>query len=48
MDSNVPSMFSILRPTFFVASIAGAGEAQSTTTDAEVPAAAAVAAEGNL
>jgi predicted RND superfamily exporter protein len=44
----VPSLFSILRPTFFVASIAASGEAQSTTTEREAPAAAAVAAEGNL
>jgi len=44
----VPSLFSILRPTFFVASIAGAGEAQSKTAEREAPTAAAVAAEGNL
>ncbi len=44
----VPSLFSILRPTFFAASLARTGEARSVAAQPEKPTATAVAAEGNL
>ena len=45
----VPALFSIIRPAFFAASIAGAGEAQpAAPAEIEKPTASAVAAEGNL